>query len=153
MRRRARSGAGSRLQPQIRGASVRAVMRTTSFNSGWQFAAPSWLDGSGKGVKLGFSSLEWLPAQVPGHVHLDLLRHGVIADPFQGRAELGCQWVDETPWSFRKRFRFAKDAALPRQLLRFAGLDTVCRVWLNGEPLAEHDNMFVPLEIEVTGKL
>lgn len=128
-------------------------MRTTSFNSGWQFAAPSWLDDSGKGVKLGFSSLEWLPAQVPGHVHLDLIRHGIIADPFQGRGELGCQWVDETPWSFKKSFRFTRDPARPRQVLRFAGLDTVCRVSLNGVTLAEHDNMFLPLELDVTDQL
>jgi beta-mannosidase len=138
-------------------------MRTRSFNTGWEFAAPSWLDASGPNAsglgaaqscgKLGFSSLEWLPAQVPGHVHLDLIRHGIIADPFEGRAELGCQWVDESPWIFRKHFQFSKDAALPRQVLRFAGLDTVCSVWLNGERLAQHDNMFVPLELELTGKL
>jgi beta-mannosidase len=128
-------------------------MRTRSFNTGWEFAAPSWLDATGSCGKLGFSSLEWLPARVPGHVHLDLIRHGIIADPSEGRAELGCQWVDESSWVFRKRFQFSRDAALPRQLLRFAGLDTVCRVWLNGEQLAAHDNMFVPLELELTGKL
>jgi beta-mannosidase len=147
--------AARRSARQVRapGASVRAVIRTSSFNTGWEFASPAWLDASGKGSKLGFSNLEWLPAQVPGHVHLDLLRQGVIADPFQGRAELGCQWIDEAAWSFRKHFRFSADASLPRQLLRFAGLDTVCRVWLNGEQLAAHDNMFLPLEIELTGRL
>jgi beta-mannosidase len=129
------------------------VIRTHSFNTGWEFAAPAWLDASGKGLKLGYSSLEWLPAQVPGHVHLDLMRHGIIADPFEGRAELGCQWVDEAEWSFRRRFRFTRTEGLPRQLLSFAGLDTVCRVLLNGVLLAEHDNMFVPLELDVTGKL
>ena len=135
-------------------------MRTRSFNTGWEFAAVSWLAASGSEQalaascgKLGFSTLEWLPARVPGHVHLDLIRHGIIADPQEGRAELGCQWVDESSWVFRKRFQFHKEAALPRQLLRFAGLDTVCAVWLNGERLAEHDNMFVPLELELTGKL
>src|SRR3954468_11074689 len=117
MQRRAAPGAGSRLQPQIRGASFRAVMRTTSLNSGWQFAAPSWLDSNGKGVKLGFSSLEWLPAEGARNVHLDLIRHGIIADPFAGRGELGCQWVDETPWSFKKSLRFTRDPALPRQVL------------------------------------
>jgi len=129
------------------------VIRTSSFNSGWELSAPGWLDASGKSNKLGYSSLDWLPAQVPGHVHLDLIRHAIIADPFSGRAELGCQWVDETGWSFRRRFHFSRDAALPRQVLRFAGLDTVCRVALNGELLAEHDNMFLPLELELTGKL
>jgi beta-mannosidase len=122
-------------------------------NTGWEFAASDWLGAEGKLEKLGFSNLEWLPAQVPGHVHLDLVRHGVIADPFQGRAELGCQWVDESAWTFRRRLSFSPDPARPRQTLCFLGLDTVCRVFLNGQQLAAHDNMFVPLELDVTGKL
>jgi len=128
-------------------------MRSTSFNTDWEFAAPEWLDSDGKGRKLGYSTLGWLPAQVPGHVHLDLIRHGIILDPREGRAELGCQWVDESAWCFRRRFQFSADRTLPRQVLRFAGLDTVCRVWLNGSLLVAHDNMFVPLELDVTGKL
>jgi beta-mannosidase len=38
-------------------------------------------------------------------------------------------------------------------VLRFEGLDTVCQVFLNDECIAEHDNMFVPLEIDVTRRL
>ncbi len=129
------------------------MTRSTSFNAGWEFAALDWLEASGKAKKLGFSALEWLPAQVPGHVHLDLVRQGVIADPFGARAELGCQWVDESTWVFRRRFTFAPDSTLPRRLLRFEGLDTVCRVFLNGRQLAAHDNMFLPLELDVTALL
>lgn len=128
-------------------------MRSTSFDTGWELAAADWLGADGQGKKLGYSQIEWLPAQVPGHVHLDLVRHGVIADPFQARAELGCQWVDEARWVFRRRFDFAPDASLPRRVLRFEGLDTVCRVFLNGIQVAAHDNMFLPLEIDVTGPL
>ncbi len=138
---------------RIHCTSFRAVIRKTAFNGGWELAASSWLDAQGKPQKLGFSNLEWLPAQVPGHVHLDLIRHGIIADPFGARAELGCQWVDESEWIFRRQFSFAGDPQLARQVLRFEGLDTVCRVSLNGTEVAQHDNMFVPLEIDVTGKL
>ena len=128
-------------------------MRSTSFNTGWELAAADWLGPDGRGKRLGFSQLPWLPAQVPGHVHLDLVRHGILADPFQMRAEIGCQWVDESRWTFRRRFEFRPDASSPKRVLRFEGLDTVCRVSLNGVEIAAHDNMFLPLEVDVTGAL
>jgi beta-mannosidase len=102
---------------------------------------------------MGYSVLEWLPAAVPGHVHLDLVRHGIIADPFGGMAELGCQWVDEEDFVFRTSFDFKPDANLPTRVLRFEGLDTVAAVTLNAELIAEHDDMFTPLEVDVSGRL
>jgi beta-mannosidase len=38
-------------------------------------------------------------------------------------------------------------------VLRFEGLDTVCSVFLNGDLIAESDNMFLPLEVDVTSSL
>lgn len=126
------------------------MLRKTSLNSGWRFAADSWLPLP---KRLGFSALEWLPAAVPGHVHADLVRAQVIADPLTLKHELGCQWVDEEQWHYETQFAFAPDASLPRRVLRFEGLDTVCTVLLNGEVIAEHDNMFVPLEVDVSERL
>ncbi len=84
-----------------------------------------------------------LPATVPGVVHLDLMRSGVIPDPFVGKNELAVQWVEEREWWYRTEF------AVPDEILRcalvdlvFYGLDTVASVWLNGEKLGETDNMF-----------
>lgn len=124
-------------------------MRRTLLHTGWQLAAASWLRPPGT---LAFSTLEWLPATVPGHVHLDLVRHGVIADPFERLNELGCQWVDEVDWSYRTTFEYVPGTA-SRKVLRFTGLDTVCSIRLNGELVAEHDNMFVPLEVDVGTRL
>jgi beta-mannosidase len=140
---------GTRLQR----VTTASAMRTSELNDGWELAASSWLDARGNPTKLGYGNREWLPAQVPGHVHLDLVRHGVIADPFGARGELGCQWVDETIWVYRKKFSFTADTELPRRRLRFDGLDTVCRVYLNDREIAAHDNMFVPLEVDVSDKL
>ena len=102
---------------------------------------------------MGYSVLEWLPATVPGQVHLDLVRHGVIPDPFGDLSELGCQWVDEEDFVYRTSFEFKADPMLPRRLLRFEGLDTLASVSLNGALVAEHENMFVPLEIDVSERL
>lgn len=99
------------------------------------------------------SKLGWLPAEVPGHVHLDLLRAGVIADPFERMHELGVQWIDEVDWCYRCVFPFAPSSDFAQQGLRFEGLDTACSIFLNGERIGHSDNMFVPLEIDVSGRL
>src|SRR5512135_2389556 len=118
------------------------MVRTSHLNENWEFSCKSW---SPAGSKLGFSVHEWRSACVPGHVHADLVRHGIIADPFVALHELGCQWVDEQDWSYRTEFDVELDPRLPRRLLRFEGLDTVCEVRLNGEVVANHDNMFLAL--------
>jgi len=95
----------------------------------------------------------WRDAVVPGHVHVDLMRHAVIEDPFIRDNESKCQWVDETDWSYRCSFEWHAKEGLPHQVIRFEGLDTVCSVSINGKLVAQHDNMFVPLEIDATGLL
>lgn len=39
------------------------------------------------------STKTWLPAEVPGCVHTDLMRAGRIPDPFYGTNELDLQWI------------------------------------------------------------
>ena len=126
------------------------MRRWRFLHEGWEFALLPWREPN---AKLAFSTLEWLPARVPGHVHLDLLEQGVIADPFERMNELGCQWVDEQEVSYRTHFEFTPDPNAPRRVLRFEGLDTLCRVYLNDELIGEHRNMFVPLELDVSLRL
>ena len=114
-------------------------MVKTYLGTGWEFAR------SGRE--------EWRQARVPGHVHDDLLRHGLIEDPFYRMNEKECQWVDLEDWSYRCSFYWTPKKGMPRRILRFDGLDTVCSVFLNGDRIAEHDNMFLPLEVDVTSLL
>ncbi len=90
---------------------------------------------------------------MPGHVHDDLVRHGVIEDPFYRMNERECQWVDQEDWVYRCRFSWSAAEGCPKRVLRFEGLDTVCSVFLNGDLVATHDNMFLPLEVDVTSLL
>lgn len=126
-------------------------MLTESFlNDGWEFIQTK-LDVPR--ANLGYSDPEWMSATVPGSIHLDLMEHGVIPNPFERMHEMGVQWIDETDWSYRCTFAWTPDKDLPKQVLVFEGLDTVCTVLLNGEKIAESDNMFLPVEVDVTGKL
>ncbi|HET9932462.1 MAG TPA: hypothetical protein VFQ35_17290, partial [Polyangiaceae bacterium] len=123
------------------------MLRKVSLLENWQFSAKSWLDAP-NGMH-GFSKLEWLPARIPGHVHLDLVGNGVIAHPFENLNELGARWVDAEDWVYRCEFDFAFDAERPQTRLYFGGLDTVATIYLNGKQIGEHDNMFVPCEFDV----
>jgi len=97
---------------------------------------------------------EWLPAQVPGGVHTDLLALGRIPDPFVGDNEKRVQWVAENDWEYRRVF--TPDPTLlaeERVYLVCAGLDTLAEVRLNGHLLGQTDNMFRRYEWEVKSLL
>ena len=127
---------------------LRPMLHTTYLHSGWEFAEKSWPGGKVATVETG-----WLPAIVPGHVHLDLIENGIIAHPFERMNELGCQWVDQKDWSYRTSFEWEAKDGLPNRVLKFEGLDTICDIFLNDENIGSHDNMFVSLEIDVTEHL
>ncbi len=98
-------------------------------NDNWQFAE--------KG------SQNWLPAQVPGCVHTDLLANEKIEDPFYRLNERKLQWIDKKDWIYRTTI--SADAALlarDRIALDFKGLDTYADVRINGEDVISTDNMF-----------
>lgn len=89
------------------------------------------------------SDAVWLPAEVPGMVHLDLLRNNKIPDPFYGTNEGGLQWIDSADWEYRTQF--ICDSALLRHSnidLVFEGLDTFAEVFVNDSLVLRADNMF-----------
>lgn len=96
---------------------------------------------------------DFLPvAQFPTNVHLDLLHHKLIPDPFVGKNENAVQWIGEEDWVYRTTFTAPKvsgdkDA---RIVLSFEGLDTYATVLLNGKEILKAENMFIPERIEVT---
>ncbi len=93
---------------------------------------------------------DWLPGQVPGGVHTDLLALGRIPDPFVADNEKRVQWIAERDWEYRRTFN--ADAALLAEAKVFLvcdGLDTLAEVRLNGHLLGKTDNMFRQYEWEV----
>ncbi len=85
----------------------------------------------------------WIPAEVPGCVHTDLLRAGKIPDPFSGTNEKALQWIEHTDWEYRSTF-VADSALLGRDRIEivFQGLDTFAEVSVNGTRVLSADNMF-----------
>ncbi|KAL5115715.1 hypothetical protein ACEQ8H_006427 [Pleosporales sp. CAS-2024a] len=97
----------------------------------------------------------WMSVKrVPTNVHLDLIEHGKIPDPFLGFNELQAEWVADESWTYQVQLpdvQQAKDGIF--HVLAFDGLDTFAKVKLNGEMILESDNMFIPHRIDVSNKL
>lgn len=92
----------------------------------------------------------WLPAQVPGCVHLDLLRAEQIPDPFFGMNEADVAWVGEMDWLYTCTFHMsAEQLSAPHLDLCFDGLDTFAEVYLNGTHILSSQNMFLPQRVAV----
>jgi beta-mannosidase len=93
----------------------------------------------------------WVPARVPGTAHLDLLAAGRIPDPFVGFNEHAVAWLGEQDVRYRCAFTLPPGWLAPgeRLVLRCDGLDTFAAISLNGTPIGQNNNMFVPLEISI----
>ena len=96
---------------------------------------------------------DWIDARVPGSVHADLLRAGLIEDPYVGMNSLRCEWVENRWWQYRVRFPMPEGTRTERVTLEFMGADYAARFYLNGEFLGRHEGMFDPAVYDVTALL
>lgn len=98
----------------------------------------------------GAAGLAVLEARVPGCVHLDLIRAGVIPHPDQGLGELDQFWVGQADWEYRCGFEAAAGLFAHERIdLVFDGLDTVATVELNGTIVGRAASMFHPHRFDV----
>lgn len=92
----------------------------------------------------------YMPAKVPGVVHLDLLKNGKIANPYSGNQEEKLAWIEKQAWEYHLNFN-VDDKLLKNQHIEmvFEGLDTYAKVYLNDEEILQADNMFREWVIDV----
>ncbi|PYY33835.1 glycoside hydrolase family 2 protein [Curtobacterium sp. MCJR17_055] len=81
-----------------------------------------------------------LPATVPGQVHTDLERAGLLPDPTFDRNETRTQWVGQSDWAYRRQLD-VDPRGHERVDLVCDGLDTVAELSLDGVPIATTRNM------------
>ncbi|GAA3939813.1 glycoside hydrolase family 2 protein [Microbacterium soli] len=93
-----------------------------------------------------------IPARVPGAVHLDLQRAGLIADPFDGANETEQQWIGDVDWTFTTVFEWADDGT-ERQELVAEGLDTVAVIALNGVEVGRAENQHRSHRFDISAAL
>lgn len=101
-----------------------------------------------------YSCTGWYDANVPGDVHTTLINHKVIDNPAYEYNDVRCGWVEKKIWIYRTTFNVtAQDLSADRRVLVFEGLDTYATVYVNGELLADFQNMLVEHSLDVTSKL
>lgn len=93
---------------------------------------------------------KWLPANVPGTVHLDLMKNKIIPDPFKDENEKKVQWVENEDWWYQTKFKISSTELNSQNIeLVFNGLDTFSEIYLNGKLFQVTDNMFRTWKIPV----
>ena len=107
---------------------------TLALDHGWQFRQVKAAQAPEEG---------WLPATVPGDVHLDLLANKKIPDPYYRDNESKLQWIQDESWEYRTTVDVTS-ALLSRSHidLVFEGLDGPSTVYLNGTQILTGTNSF-----------
>ena len=112
------------------------LMIVKELNSNWEFSEKN--------------SENWLPAEVPGCVHTDLLANGKIEDPFYRLNELDLQWIDKKDWIYKTEIDVEQNILnKDRIVLDFKGLDTYADVYLNDQKVLVANNMFRDWTVDV----
>lgn len=76
---------------------------------------PRELPGSVRRAGMGWD------AEVPGDVHLDLMRQGLLDDPYAGIHVFQARWVEECVWHYRRTFDAPEGAVNGRAALTSRG--------------------------------
>ncbi len=115
--------------------SNRAQNAVLNLDHGWQF----------RQVTAGAQDAEsgWLPATVPGDVHLDLLANKKIPDPFSRDNESRLQGIENESFEYRLTFDVAPTLLARSNVdMVFEGLDGPSQVYLNGVQVLNGINSF-----------
>jgi beta-mannosidase len=94
----------------------------------------------------------WIEGSVPGSVFCDLLNAGRIEDPYYRDNEPAAFALTEFDYEYRRSFAVdEKLLACEKILLCCDGLDTLARLYINGQLLAETNDMHRTYEFDVRG--
>ena len=92
----------------------------------------------------------WREARVPGSVYADLLRVGVMEDPFWRENERGAFELLRHDYEYTRDFDMTEEQLRAgRVLLHCDGLDTLALVSVNGQPVGYANNMHVTWDWDV----
>jgi len=129
------AGAAVAVGAGVANAQTSAVQNAVlALDRGWQFRQIAPQESAENG---------WLPATVPGDVHLDLLANKKIPDPFYRDNEAKLQWIENESWEYRLNFNVTPALLAHSNIdLVFDGLDAAATVYLNGVQVLAADNMF-----------
>ena len=116
-------------------------MKKISLNGSWVLDIPN-------------TQFQQVKAAVPGSVYHDLLSNQLIEDPFWRDNEMEALKLMEHDFHYSRTF--SVDPELLRcdaVLLRCEGLDTIAKIFINGQPVGRADNMHRIWEFDIKAAL
>jgi beta-mannosidase len=129
---------------------------TLNLNGMWSVTAlPLEAEGPQGYETFVHSSAEQLAAQVPGEIHLDLMRAGKMEDPsISDNARTRCRWPEQHSWWYRTEFTLPSGFRHNlRQRLIFEGIDLYGQIFVNGKLAGTGKNAFATLDVDVKALL
>ena len=88
-----------------------------------------------------------IPAVVPGNFELDMVRAGLLEDPYWGSNITKLRALEDRHLFYRTAFDLPSLASNEMAVLTFDGIDTVFDAYINGEWVHGGENMFISYEI------
>jgi beta-mannosidase len=134
------------------GGAIKEAHQTLSLNGTWTVTAmPLEAEGESGYKMFTEANAERLPAQVPGEVHLDLMRLARMPDPdISDNAREHCRWPEEHSWWYRTGFTpppgFLKNL---RQQIIFEGIDFYGQIFVNGKLAGTTKDSFATFDLDV----
>ncbi|KAF8608367.1 glycoside hydrolase [Ceratobasidium sp. AG-I] len=80
----------------------------------------------------------------PSEIHVELLKAGLIPDPYKGFDEHKKEWL------YSCSFDLSSEQLSSNIELEFEGLDTFCTAYLNGVDILHSENMFTPATVSLS---
>ena len=90
-----------------------------------------------------------IKATVPGSIHEDLLRAGLIEDYNYGLKTLNMEWIENREWSYETKFTIGSDN-FDKYILCFDGIDYSGCVLLNNNRILDFEGTHLSWEVDVT---
>ncbi|HTA30638.1 MAG TPA: glycoside hydrolase family 2 protein [Candidatus Cybelea sp.] len=133
-------------------APTPASFGTLSLNGDWTIT-PLPLDASFPLFTQ--TNAERIQAQVPGEIHLDLMRAGRMEDPDVGdNARTRCRWPEGKSWWYAREFVVPPGfLRQDRQSLVFDGIDLCAQIFVNGVQVASSKDAMSSFAFDVKGQL
>lgn len=90
-------------------------------------------------------------ACVPGSVHDEMEKAGLIDPVFYETNNLKCEWIENKCWAYERHVRLDPETRGRKLLLVCEGLNFEARVYWNGALLGVHRNVHTPARFDLTG--
>ena len=94
-----------------------------------------------------------IPAVVPGNFELDMVRAGLLEDPYWGSNITKLRELEDRHLFYRTVFDLPTVAGNQLPVLTFEGIDTVFDAYINGEWVYGGENMFMSYEIPLNSDI